>query len=104
MPCSALYVTDIAQGVATADVIIEVVSENMAVKEAVLSAVDAAAKADHNHSIEYIFNLNYKVGKLPNRPERFIGMHFMNPVPVMKLIEVMHGYATSQETMDSILT
>ena len=95
--------TDIAQGVATADVIIEVVSENMAVKEAVLSAVDTAAKEDAIIASNTSSISITKLASFTNRPERFIGMHFMNPVPVMKLIEVIRGYATSQETMDTIL-
>jgi 3-hydroxybutyryl-CoA dehydrogenase len=44
-----------------------------------------------------------KIASATARPEKVIGMHFMNPVPIMKLVEVIRGYATSQDVMDSIM-
>ena len=95
--------TDITRGVATADVVIEVVSENMAVKEAVLSAVDASAKADAIIASNTSSISITKLASFTNRPERFIGMHFMNPVPIMKLVEVIKGKQTSKKTFDTIM-
>jgi 3-hydroxybutyryl-CoA dehydrogenase len=45
-----------------------------------------------------------KIGSVTKRPDKVIGMHFMNPVPVMKLVEVIKGYATSYETTETVMT
>jgi 3-hydroxybutyryl-CoA dehydrogenase len=44
-----------------------------------------------------------KIAAATKRPEKVIGMHFMNPVPIMKLVEIIKGYSTSKETFDAIL-
>jgi 3-hydroxybutyryl-CoA dehydrogenase len=44
-----------------------------------------------------------KIASATKRPEKVIGMHFMNPVPIMKLVEIIKGYSTSKETFDAIL-
>jgi 3-hydroxybutyryl-CoA dehydrogenase len=85
-----------------ADLAVEAVPEQLDLKVRLLKEVDAALKpgailASNTSSIS-ITELAAKT----SRPERFIGMHFMNPVPVMQLVEVIRGLATSDETFTTI--
>ena len=91
-----------AAALAEADLAIEAVPEQLDLKVRLLKEVDAALKpgailASNTSSIS-ITELAAKT----SRPERFIGMHFMNPVPVMQLVEVIRGAATSDETFATI--
>jgi len=85
-------------GLAAADLVIEAVVENETVKRELLSKLDglcaASAVLASNTSSISITRLAAATG----RPDRVIGMHFMNPVPVMELVEVIRGIATSDET------
>jgi 3-hydroxybutyryl-CoA dehydrogenase len=82
--------------------IVEAVPERREIKDAVFAEVDAAAGPEaifaSNTSSISITELAARV----SRPERFIGMHFMNPVPVMQLVEVIRGLETSDKTVDAI--
>jgi len=85
---------------ASADFIVEAVTENLEVKAEVFRQLDEAAKpeailASNTSSISIT-----KLGAATCRADRVIGMHFMNPVPVMKLVEVIRGIATSDETWE----
>ena len=88
---------------AGAALIIEAVPENEALKSDILRSLDPIAGDDailaSNTSSIAITTLAASV----SRPERFIGMHFMNPVPVMKLVEVIRGLQTSDDTMSTVL-
>jgi 3-hydroxybutyryl-CoA dehydrogenase len=94
--------TDIAGGAAGAGLVIEAVPESMELKRRIWKAADAAAPgailASNTSSIS-ITDLAREV----SNPDRFIGMHFMNPVPVMKLVEVIRGLQTSDETTTAVL-
>lgn len=95
--------TDLKAAAAQSDLIVEVVSENMAVKESIFKIIDEAAPentilASNTSSISIT-----KLASFTKRPDKVIGMHFMNPVPVMKLIEIIRGYATSDETTHAIM-
>ncbi len=84
------------------DLIIEAVYENIDIKSKVLQSLkDKASEntiiATNTSSIPIT-----KLANFTNRPENFIGMHFMNPVPIMKLVEIIRGYMTSQETYEKI--
>ncbi len=96
-------VLDLSQAVSAADLVIEAVTENLTIKEKIFLAADQSAPRDailaSNTSSISITELAGKT----RRPEKVIGMHFMNPVPVMKLVEVIRGLATSEETTRSIL-
>lgn len=87
---------------AGADLVIEAVTENEAVKRDLFGRLDALLPPDgllaSNTSSISITSLAAST----SRPERFIGMHFMNPVPVMALVEVIRGIATSDETASAI--
>jgi 3-hydroxybutyryl-CoA dehydrogenase len=78
--------------------VVEAVTENFAVKAEIFRALDELAQpeailASNTSSISIT-----KIGGVTRRPDKVIGMHFMNPVPVMKLVEVIRGIATSDET------
>jgi 3-hydroxybutyryl-CoA dehydrogenase len=95
--------TDLATAAASADIVIEAVPERAELKYSVIEAVDEAAGEDAilatNTSSISITEIAARTG----RPERVIGMHFMNPVPVMRLVEVIRGLATSDETTTTVL-
>jgi 3-hydroxybutyryl-CoA dehydrogenase len=87
-----------------ASFVIEAVTENLAVKTEVFQALDRitppdAILASNTSSISIT-----KLGAATKRPDKVIGMHFMNPVPVMKLVEVIRGMATSDETYQRVQT
>ena len=95
--------TDLAKGVENADLVVEAATENVEVKLNIFRELDKVCPektilASNTSSISIT-----KIGAVTGRPERVIGMHFMNPVPVMKLIEVIRGYATTDEVTDQIM-
>jgi 3-hydroxybutyryl-CoA dehydrogenase len=95
--------TDMQLGVANADLIVEAATENLDLKLKIFKDLDAFAKpeailASNTSSISIT-----KIASVTNRGAKVIGMHFMNPVPVMKLVEVIRGYATSNETTATIM-
>jgi 3-hydroxybutyryl-CoA dehydrogenase len=82
----------------TADIVVEAITESVEAKTALFKDLDRITRpgvilASNTSSISIT-----KLAAATSRPERFIGMHFMNPVPVMKLVEVIRGAATSDET------
>lgn len=89
--------TDMKTGVQDADLVVEAATENTELKLKIFGEMDQAAPekailATNTSSISIT-----KIAAATQRPDKVIGMHFMNPVPVMKLIEVIRGYATSDE-------
>ena len=95
--------TDIAIGVKNATLVIEAATENTELKLKIFRQIDEAAPdgcilASNTSSISIT-----KIASVTKRPQSVIGMHFMNPVPVMKLIEVINGYGTSKETTEKII-
>lgn len=94
--------TSIADGVSSADLVVEAATENLDLKLKIfkdidLNAPDKAILATNTSSISIT-----KIASVTTRPEQVIGMHFMNPVPVMKLVEVIRGYATTDEVTEKI--
>jgi 3-hydroxybutyryl-CoA dehydrogenase len=85
-----------------ADVVIEAVTENESVKRDVLRRVDEILPAESILATNTSSISITKLAAATSRPDRFIGMHFMNPVPVMALVEVIRGIATSDETAHSV--
>lgn len=95
--------TDLAAGVKDAHLVVEAATENIELKLKIFKAIDEAAPescilASNTSSISIT-----KIAAATRRPESVIGMHFMNPVPVMKLVEIINGYATTKEVTDSIV-
>ncbi|MCY8596314.1 3-hydroxybutyryl-CoA dehydrogenase [Bacillus vallismortis] len=85
------------------DIVIEAIAENMAAKTELFKRLDHicpphAILASNTSSLPIT-----EIAAVTNRPERVIGMHFMNPVPVMKLVEVIRGLATSAETASEVM-
>lgn len=96
--------TDIqSSGIENADLVIEAATENVDIKLRIFKQLDELCNAQcilasNTSSISIT-----KIAAATNRPDRVIGMHFMNPVPVMKLVEIIRGYATSTDTTQRIL-
>ncbi|MCB0639043.1 MAG: 3-hydroxybutyryl-CoA dehydrogenase [Lewinella sp.] len=96
--------TDMAQGVSQAELVVEAATENVDLKLKIFKNLDAAAPASAILATNTSSISITKIAAVTQRPGQVIGMHFMNPVPVMKLVEVIRGYATTDEvtqlTMD----
>ncbi|TAH19897.1 MAG: 3-hydroxybutyryl-CoA dehydrogenase [Cytophagales bacterium] len=95
--------TDLAEGVENTDLAIEAATENPKVKTVIFKDLDHFCPehtilASNTSSISIT-----QIAAATKRADKVIGMHFMNPVPVMKLVEVIRGYATSNQTTDSIV-
>ena len=94
--------TDMTRGVANTDLVVEAATENQKTKNEIFQTLDGCCKpaailATNTSSISIT-----ELAAVTKRPEKFIGMHFMNPVPVMKLVEVIRGLATSDETTATV--
>jgi 3-hydroxybutyryl-CoA dehydrogenase len=87
---------------AQVDLVVEAVVERLEVKASVLGELDRLCAATTLLATNTSSISITKLAAATSRPEKVIGMHFMNPVPVMQLIEVIRGLATSQETWDAI--
>lgn len=96
--------TDMKDGVATADLVIEAASENFEVKTKIFQQLDELAPASCILATNTSSISITKLAAKTKRAGKVIGMHFMNPVPVMKLVEVIKGYHTSDEVNDTIMT
>lgn len=95
--------TLVSVGVSGADLVVEAATENVELKLKIFQEIDAAAPthailASNTSSISIT-----KIAAATKRPNRVIGMHFMNPVPVMKLVEIINGYATDSSVSDTIV-
>jgi 3-hydroxybutyryl-CoA dehydrogenase len=88
--------------VQSADLIVEAATENKNVKLDIFRTVDASAPTKAILATNTSSILITEIAAVTNRPTNVIGMHFMNPVPVMKLVEVIRGLATSNETYNSV--
>jgi len=88
---------------ADSDLVVEAATENVDLKLKIFTQLDEICKpsailASNTSSISIT-----KIAAATKRPEQVIGMHFMNPVPIMKLVEVINGYSTSKETTDVVM-
>ncbi|HTL81949.1 MAG TPA: 3-hydroxybutyryl-CoA dehydrogenase [Bacteroidia bacterium] len=95
--------TDLASGVKNADLVVEAATENVDLKLKIFKDIDAntpanAILASNTSSISIT-----KIAAVTKRPAQVIGMHFMNPVPIMKLVEVIRGYSTSDEVTNATM-
>jgi 3-hydroxybutyryl-CoA dehydrogenase len=95
--------TDLAKGVKSAELVVEAATENIDLKLKIFAQMDEAAPADAILATNTSSISITKIAAATKRPEKVIGMHFMNPVPVMKLVEVIRGYATSDEVTSIIM-
>lgn len=95
--------TNIKEGVETADIVIEAATENIELKLNIFEDLDKYCKpeailASNTSSISIT-----KIASVTKRPQQVIGMHFMNPVPVMKLVEVINGFSTGNDVVKSVI-
>lgn len=95
--------TDMKEGVANAGLVVEAATENIDLKLKIFQQLDAIAPSNAILATNTSSISITKIAAATGRPEKVIGMHFMNPVPVMKLVEVIRGYATSDEVTDTIM-
>jgi len=95
--------TSIQQGVQEASLVVEAATENIDLKLTIFKELDQVCSpetilASNTSSISIT-----KIASVTSRPEKVIGMHFMNPVPIMKLVEVIRGYNTSDEVTNTVM-
>jgi 3-hydroxybutyryl-CoA dehydrogenase len=95
--------TEMAQGISGAELVVEAATENVDLKLKIFKQLDELCDettilATNTSSISIT-----QIAAVTNRPEKVIGMHFMNPVPIMKLIEIIRGYSTSDEVTKTIM-
>lgn len=95
-------ITDLKEGVSNADLVVEAASENLTIKLDIFRKLDEFCKpntilATNTSSISIT-----QIAAVTSRADLVIGMHFMNPVPVMKLVEIISGYSTSKATLNTV--
>jgi 3-hydroxybutyryl-CoA dehydrogenase len=88
----------------TADLVVEAATERVDLKLQIFEQMDALAPAHAILATKTSSISITKIAAVTKRPQQVIGMHFMNPVPVMKLVEVIRGYATDQATLETIMS
>lgn len=95
--------TDMEKAVAEVDLVVEAATENLQIKLGIFKKLDAAC-AEHTILASNTSSISItKIAAATSRPDKVIGMHFMNPVPIMKLVEIIRGYSTSDEVMQNIV-
>lgn len=99
---SRIKTTTEMEAMKDASIIVEAVTENLDVKLEVFRALDEITKTDAILASNTSSISITKIAAVTKRPDKVIGMHFMNPVPVMKLVEVIRGIATSDETYQRV--
>ncbi|MFS4468173.1 3-hydroxybutyryl-CoA dehydrogenase [Maribacter sp. 2210JD10-5] len=95
--------TNLKSGVENSDLVVEAATENIDLKLKIFKDLDTLSDtrtilATNTSSISIT-----QIAAVTKRPEKVIGMHFMNPVPIMKLVEIIRGYSTSDETTEAIM-
>lgn len=95
--------TDLAAGVADAQLVVEAVPEKLELKRTIFTTLDASAPADAILATNTSSISITTIAAFTKRADKVIGMHFMNPVPVMQLVEVIRGLATSDETTTAVV-
>ena len=95
--------TNIIEGVKDAALVVEAATENVELKLQIFEQLDSYAPKDAILATNTSSISITKIAAVTNRAGKVIGMHFMNPVPVMKLVEIINGYATKKEVTDTIV-
>jgi len=97
-------VTSLEEGVREADLVVEAATENPEIKLSIFRDLDIFTRADTILATNTSSISITRIAAATTRPGQVIGMHFMNPVPVMKLVEIVLGYETSAETAAAVTT
>lgn len=95
--------TDIKDGVVGVDLVVEAATENVELKISIFKQLNEACSHDTILATNTSSISITQIGGVVSHPERVIGMHFMNPVPIMKLVEIIRGYNTSDEVTKIIM-
>ena len=95
--------TNLKEGVSDSDLVVEAATENLDIKLKIFRDLDEVCKAEAILATNTSSISITQIGAATNRPEKVIGMHFMNPVPIMKLVEIIRGYSTSDEVTETIM-
>ena len=95
--------TDLKEGVKNAELVVEAASENERIKLDIFKQMDEVCSTDTILASNTSSIPITKIAAVTNRPEQVIGMHFMNPVPIMKLVEIIRGYSTSDATTEKVV-
>nr|WP_321412467.1 3-hydroxybutyryl-CoA dehydrogenase [uncultured Allomuricauda sp.] len=95
--------TNLKEGVSDTDLVIEAATENLDIKLKIFKDLDEVCKAKTILATNTSSISITQIGAATKRPEKVIGMHFMNPVPIMKLVEIIRGYSTSDEVTETIM-
>lgn len=95
--------TAMGEGVSNADIVVEAATENLDLKLKIFGQLDELCKPDCILATNTSSISITQVAAVTKRPESVIGMHFMNPVPVMKLVEIIRGYATSDTVCEQVM-
>ena len=91
--------TSLKEGVQFADLVVEAATENVVLKTSIFKELDALCPKDTILATNTSSISITQIAAVTNRPDKVIGMHFMNPVPIMKLVEIIRGYSTSDAVM-----
>lgn len=94
--------TSTKEAVGNADLIVEAATENLDLKLKIFKEIDELSPANCILATNTSSISITKIASATNRSDKVIGMHFMNPVPIMKLVEIIKGYSTSKETFDVV--
>ncbi len=94
--------TELEEAIKAADLVVEAVAEDQAVKAKIFTQLDAHAPQDCILATNTSSLSITTIAAFTKRPEKVIGMHFMNPVPVMRLVEIIKGHQTSKSTVETI--
>ena len=95
--------TNISDGVKNVQLVVEAATENIDLKLKIFKNLDEVAASDVILATNTSSISITKIASVTNRPDKIIGMHFMNPVPIMKLVEIIRGYSTSDEVTNLIM-
>lgn len=95
--------TNTADGVKNVDLVVEAATENVDLKLKIFKQLDEACPADAILATNTSSISITQIAAVTSRPEKVIGMHFMNPVPIMKLVEIIRGYNTTDEVTNTIM-
>ncbi|MFD2540700.1 3-hydroxybutyryl-CoA dehydrogenase [Lacinutrix gracilariae] len=95
--------TNIEEGVKNVELVVEAATENVELKLNIFKQLDKACAADTILASNTSSISITQIAAVTNRPEKVIGMHFMNPVPIMKLVEIIRGYNTSDAVTNTIM-
>ncbi len=95
--------TDLIAGVAQSDLVVEAATENLDLKLQIFKELDDHCPSDTILATNTSSISITQIASVTKRPEKVIGMHFMNPVPIMKLVEIIRGYSTSASVTEQIM-